>query len=217
MPERIDLDEQIESSRRPLDATWSPKKKKIVACVCISAASLALFGGVFAAYATRTPPLPTTIDQAVAVMSSSAFDRLDPERRRQYAAEAQRLMSDLSWEERRELVSNEQAREAMRAMREEMFDDMARRIARGEQPDFSQWGPRPGAGERRPPEGERRWNPQEMSDEDREAMRERMREAMDNRMNEQVSSGNAQSGGLRSEMMKRGMRNRGAGGGRRGR
>jgi len=104
-----------------------------------------------------------------------------------------------------------------------MFDEAARRYARGESME-GLFGPRP---ERR--EGERREGPPgseemrqrwaQMSEEERqkarEEMMERMRNEMNQRVSEQASSGNAQDGGLRGEMFKR--RGGGPGAGRGGR
>lgn len=215
MPQRIDLDQQAADARRPIDANWSPKKKKVVGLAAGAVALLALTGGVWAALSARQPGLPNNAEDVLSVMSSPAFEKMSSDRKSQYIAEAQRIMRDMSEEDRAKLREDERARKAMEQMRNEMFDEMARRFARGEPLQF------PGAGERRegpsPEEMRRRREEAEkMSDEDRAARMEQFRQRMNQQFDAQVSGGNAQSGGLRSEMFKRGMGGMRGGGGRPG-
>jgi uncharacterized membrane protein YgcG len=162
------------------------------------------------------------MNEALAVMQSGKLDRMDPQRRAQYTEEARRMLWALTDEERRKLFEDEKHREAMRAIREQTFDDMAYRMARGEQIDWSSFGPRRNEmteeQRKRMEEMRERWA--NMTPEEREKemaeRREQMRAEMVNRMNDQFSSGNSQSGALRGEMMSRGGGMRGPGGGGRG-
>jgi hypothetical protein len=214
MSQRIDLDAQMAQARRPIDADWSKRKKLVVSAVAGAVALSALTGGVWAAMSSRAPGMPRTADDVLATLSSSKFDRLSNDRKSQYLDEARRIMRDMSEEDRAKLREDERARKAFEQMREEMFDEMARRFARGEQP---QWPGAPREGERREgptPEQMRQWREREaaMTDEERAERRERMRQMMNSRIDSQISSGNPQSGALRGEMMKRGGGMRGGGG-----
>lgn len=223
MSQRIDLDAQLAESRRPIDANWSKRKKWAVGGVAAMVAASALTGGLWAAMASRPPAMPRTVDDVLATMGSSKFSRLSSDRKSQYLDEARRLMRDMSDEDRAKLREDERARKAFEQMREEMFDEMARRFARGEP---MPWAGQPREGERRQgptPEQARQWREREeqMTDEERAERRERMRQMMNSRIDSQIASGNPQSGALRGEMMKRmggAMRGRGGprGGGPRG-
>lgn len=218
MPQRIDIDAQMAEARRPIDANWSKKKKATVGGAAGAVALLALTGGVWAALSARQPGLPTTADDVLATLSSPKFDQMSNDRKSQYLDEARRIMRDMSEEDRAKLREDERARKAFEQMREEMFDEMARRFARGEP---MQWPGQPREGERREgptPEQMREWRERQekMTEEERAAMREQMRQRINQQFDSQVSGGNAQSGGLRSEMFKRGGGMRGGGGGRPG-
>lgn len=211
MPERYDLTDGLET-RRPIDAGWSKRKKALVggASVGLAAGALATAGVLL--YNARPVGLPKTAQEAVEMMGSARFARLDEDRRAQYADEAARLIRELPQEERRAMMTDEESREALRTLREQMFDDLVRRYARGE--ELPRFGPPPGERRERG-EGERgRW--QEMSEEDRAAAMERMRSMINERLDSQMSSGNAQTGALRGEMFKR-RGGGGPGGGRGGR
>ncbi len=206
---RFDLDDAVnEPKRRPIDANWSPRKKAGVGVCAAVIAAAAIGGGAWAYMNNRTPALPRTMDQALAIMQSGKLDDMDPQRRAQYTAEARRVLWSLSDEDRRKLFEDENNRDAMRAIREQSFDDMAYRRARGEEMDWSEFGPRqrPEMSEedrKRMEEMRERW--ENMTPEEREAERakrmEEMRAEMVNRINEQFGSGNSQSGALRGEMM----------------
>lgn len=133
---RIVLDEQV-GGRTPLDAGWSRKKKTIVGVTAASVAVAAVTVGAVVYVLTRPPSLPKSATEAVAMLTSEKFDQLDEGRKRQYTAEAGRLMRELSDEERRALFADESNRDAMRILREERFDELARRFARGEAPTFN--------------------------------------------------------------------------------
>lgn len=195
--------------RRPIDAGWSGRKKAVVGTGAGVLAAAALVGGAWVWWMSRPVEMPGSAEEALAVLGSARFERMDADRRRQYASEAGRLFMELSREERAELFGEGENREALRALREDMFDDMAYRFARGEGLEFP-WGRRGGDGERR----ERRGpggpgGPGEMDPERRAEMRDRFND----RMNQMFQSGNAQSTGLRGEMFQR-MRGGGGGGSR---
>jgi hypothetical protein len=219
MPQRIDLDAMVKSEpRRPIDASWSPRTKKLVGAAAGGVALAALAGGAWAYISGRPPALPTTPEQALAVMASSKFDSLDKARRSQYIAEAQRLMRGMTPEQRRALMQDEKNRDAMREMREEMMDEMARRIARGEQVEspFAGMGFGGPRGERRP-DGERpQRDPNAQPTAEQQARMEERRQQMESRFAQAISTGNAQSFGLRAEMMRSMMRTREQNGGQRG-
>ena len=209
---RIDLDAELnEGKRRPIDANWTPRKKAIVGGFAAIVAAGAVSAGAWAYMNNRTPSLPKNMNQALAVMQSGKLDQMDPQRRAQYTEEARRMLWALTDEERRKLFEDEKYREAMRAIREQTFDDMAYRMARGEEMDWSSFGPRqrPEMTEeqrKRMEEMRERWA--NMTPEEREKemaeRREQMRAEMVSRMNDQFGSGNSQSGALRGEMMSRG-------------
>lgn len=211
------LDDAVKAeSRRPIDASWSPAKKRGVSAACIVLAAGAVGYGAWAMLDARPPKLPTTANEALVVINSAKFASLDPNRKGQYLEEAMRLVRELPEEQRRDFFQDEKNREAFRKFMEERFDDMARRFARGEEltPMFG-----PGAGGPRPPrtEGEQPRTPP--TEEERAQRMEQMRNEMNKRIAQQIQSGNAQSGGLRGEMMKRmggGAGGRGGWGGGRG-
>ncbi|MEL7474104.1 MAG: hypothetical protein AAGK04_12370 [Planctomycetota bacterium] len=219
MPERIDLDDQLAPARQSIDANWSKRTKALVGAGAGAAALVALAAGVWFFLDRQPPALPKTAQEAMAVMTSAKFERLPDERRRQYAAEARRLIGDLPEEERRAFRQDDESRDAMRAMFREMMDDAVLRYARGEDLEgmFPGRGPgrgRPGGGGGdarsrdgtngrdggRGGEGGRRPGGREGGrGGDPDARQARMRERLSNYFNE----GNAQMGSLRGEMFKR--------------
>lgn len=231
---RFDLDDAKWQVRRALDADWS-KHKKLAVGIGAGVLALAAIGGGVWAYVSSLPPgLPKTAEQAVATIQSAKFERLDPDRKEQILAESRRLMRDMSWEERRELLGDDEAR---MALMEANMDEAARRLARGEGMG-DMWrgmmgGGRPGGEEgreelteeerqRRAEEWERRRQEMEaerasMTDEERLAAQKEREAAMRERMSSQFQSGNAQNTGLRGEFFKRmrAMREQGGGGFRR--
>lgn len=212
--QRFDLDAAMnEGKRRAIDADWSARKKALVGVSAAAVAACAIGGSAWAYMRTRTPSLPTTINQAMAVLASDKLDRMAPERRAQYTEEARRILWSLTDEERRKLFEDEKSREALRAIREQTMDDLAYRIARGEQVDWSQFGPprREMTDEERQRMREEWQRMQNATPEERAARMEEMRNRMANEMRQQLATGNAQSGALRGEMMGRGGRG-GAGG-----
>ncbi|MEM1331295.1 MAG: hypothetical protein AAGG07_12115 [Planctomycetota bacterium] len=172
----------------------------------------AIVGGISLASANAPVNLPETADEALQVMGSTRFERLDDDRKRQYARVAARLVWEMPEEERAALRENEELETALRELRRNFFDDMVYQYARGEetQMPFGRPGGRPGGGgngeggengERRNGEGGRgRGGPRNWSSE--------MRERMVSRMKDSFANGNAQSSALRGEFFKRRMQSR---------
>ena len=231
MPQRINLDEQLAPERKTIDADWSKQRKTIVGVGAAVLAVSAVTAGAFLMIRAQPPKLPTTAEEAIVVLGSAKYERLDSERKLQYATESARLLRELPPEERREIMRDGENREALRQLMEEMMDDAAKKFARGEELEFQGFGFRgPPRGERdgnregreRPerPEGDR----ENMTEEEREQRRAEGRQRMANRFSNALQSGNAQSMGLRGEMFKRmmqsgqmpGRRGGGGGGGGRG-
>ncbi len=126
---------------------WTPRRKKTAAIAGCALSLLILAGGVGMMWWMRLPSLPTSVSEALSVMGSSRFDRLDETRQSQYAAEAARLVGQLSAEERRALFTTNENRDALRKLREEQEDIDARKIALGEKPENPLRGPGgPGGG-----------------------------------------------------------------------
>lgn len=118
--------------RRAIDADWSPRKKRTVAISAAIVAACTLSAGAWFMWTNRLPDMPRTAAEALALINSSAFRSLDPDRQQQYLEEAERLFGELSPEDRRKLMGEEDNRRAMRRLMERRMDETARRIARGE-------------------------------------------------------------------------------------
>ncbi|MEA5557641.1 hypothetical protein [Nodularia spumigena] len=237
MPQRINLDTMTSAPKRQtIDATWSPAKKRAVAGACIGLGSLVLGVGGWYAWANRPVSLPTSRDEAIKVMASARYERMDEDRKRQYAVEAADLFKDVPREEMRSYFEDEGTRDVLMEMRREQMDETILRVARGEPvPDWSTgWRPggmgggRPGGGPGGAAgEGERRpWGQGggpgeggggEMTDEQREQRRAEMAGRINQRIGQAINDGNAQMNGLRSEFMSRMRAQMGGGGGGGGR
>lgn len=224
MPTRIDLDAATAPVRKTLDANWSPRKKKVVASLCIGLGSVAVVAGSYFAWTNRPVSLPKTCEEAMKVMASDRYKGLDEERKRQYAVVAAELFRDIPREEMRNYFQDESTREVLFQMREQAMDEMILKVARGEPVEDMRMGWRPGGfggpGGQRPdgqrPEGERReGGPDggpgagpgagggEMTDEQRQQRRAEMAQRIRDRIGTAVNDGNAQMNGLRSEFMQR--------------
>jgi len=220
MPTRIDLDAATAPVRKTLDANWSPRKKKVVASLCIGLGSVAVVAGSYFAWTNRPVSLPKTREEAMKVMASDRYKGLDEERKRQYAVVAAELFRDIPREEMRNYFQDESTREVLFQMREQAMDEMILKVARGEPVEDMRMGWRPGGfggpGGQRPdgqrPEGERReGGPDggpgagggEMTDEQRQQRRAEMAQRIRDRIGTAVNDGNAQMNGLRSEFMQR--------------
>ena len=169
-----------------------------LACVVVSAGAIA--GGIWLQRSQAPLAMPTSADEALDGLSSEAYQRMDDQRRRQYAFEAGRLLRDrfreMTPEEREALREDEALREALERSRQDMFDEMVRRAARGEGMERPDWGRRGGEG---------RPDTDEMTPEQRERMeemRDRMRERIAEQLKSTWDSGDAQSTGLRQEFFK---------------
>jgi len=185
------------SERKPIDSNWSKRTKKIVGSVAALLAVGAVTAGAWVMIASRPPGLPKTAEEAVAVMSSDAFDRLDGDRKKQYIAQARKLLADLPEEERRQLVREDMRREARWEMRSQMMDDFAYSLARGERPDMPMRRPRNNDGD-----GERRERP------DPSDIPPEVRDRIADAIMTSIQSGNAQANALRGEMFQRRMMRR---------
>ena len=127
---------------------WTPKRKKIAAVAFCLFSLCGLGLGAWLMIRMQPPGLPQTAEEALAVMKSAKFDQLDSLQKEEYENEANKLMANMPWEERRELFQND--RETMEKLMERNMEEMAKKFARGEQPQFPFGGPR---GDR--PQGER--------------------------------------------------------------
>lgn len=163
------------------------------------AGALALGAAVWAFTGTRVS-LPSSPEDAVAALAAGELDALDADRRAAWMEEARRLLRDMPPEDRRALLSDEQTRRAMGELMRDAIDERARAFARGEELTF---GFRRGEGERGEGFRQMRERFEEMTEEERRAMMQERMEQAENDMRAQMSSGNAQSGGLRAEMGKR--------------
>lgn len=223
MPQRISLDAPAAPARKAIDANWSPRKKKLVAGLCIGFGSVAVAAGSYFAWTHRPVSLPKTREEAMKVMASDRYKNLDEERKRQYAVVAAELFKDIPREEMRTYFQDESTREALFAMREQAMDEMILKLARGEPVEDMRMGWRPGGpggpggggpGGQRPdgqrPEGERGpggpggpGGGGEMTEEQRQQRRAEMTQRIRDRIGNSVNDGNAQMNGLRSEFMSR--------------
>ena len=142
--------------RKAVDADWTKARKIAVGSVATLLAVCALGAGIYFAWENRPVRLPKTAAEAVSVINSGRVDRLSSDRKKQYFAEASRLMQDVPQEERRELFRDEASRDAMRQVMMEQMDNSMREIARGNV-TFEEWAAqmREQWNNRRPPEGQR--------------------------------------------------------------
>lgn len=206
MPNRVNLDETVSPKRRPIDAGWNKRRKIVVGAVSGCLAVAAAAGGLMVWSAMTPPPLPRSAEEAMRVLASDRFDRLEPERREAYVTEASRLLQDLPADQRRAFFQElpEEHRQGMRVLMEERMDDLARRIARGEvdpsDPETMRemfGGMRRGEGGGRPGGGD--------GGGDRGGWRGgdgNWQARISDRLSQQVQSGSAQRTGLRTEMFR---------------
>ncbi len=118
--------------RKAVDADWTKARKVAVGSVATLLAVCALGAGAYFAWDNRPVRLPKTASEAVAVINSGRVDRLSSDRKKQYFAEASRLMEDVPAEDRRDLFRDEESRDAMRQVMMEQMDTSMREIARGD-------------------------------------------------------------------------------------
>lgn len=134
---------------------WTPKRKKIAAIAFCFFSLCGLAAGAWAMLWLQPPGLPKTAEEALAVMKSAKFERLDETQKGEYADEANKLMANMPGEERRELFKND--RESMEKLMERKMEEMAKKMARGEQIEFP-FGGGPPRGDRPPGESPDRGN-----------------------------------------------------------
>lgn len=190
--------------RLAIDASWSPKKKALVAGLSLAATAGAVFGGLSLWNLNAPPPRPESAAEAVAFIQSGRYEKLDADRRRSYARDASTLLRNASEEERRELMSDPELREHLGDLRRDVMDDMVLRWAKGEEVENPFAGMRPPRRE----DGENQERPEGMPS------RSEMQQMARQRIAENSASGNAQMSGLRGEMFKQRRAERaGSGGG----
>lgn len=151
-----------EISMNPKD--WTQKQRKIAAiagcCMCFGLLAAAVWFAMW----MQPPGLPTTADEAIKVMNSSKFERLDEQRKDEYTEAAMALFANLPPDQRRDLFRNEESREQMRKAFERQMEEGLRKWAKGDQQSpFSgmPWGGPGGPGGGGPrPDGERGDRPQ---------------------------------------------------------
>ncbi len=182
--------------RKTVDADWTKARKIAVGTAATLLAIGALGAGVYFAWDNRPVSLPKTAEEAVAVINSGRVDRLSADRKRQYYAEASRLMEDVPEESRREMFRDEENRDAMRQVMMEQMDNSMREIARGNV-TFEDWAQqmREQWANRRPPEGQRRERPEAEEEGERPSQADR-REQMVSRMESGFQNGDGQRMGL---------------------
>lgn len=215
---------EFSEKRKAVDADWTKARKIAVGAAATLLAIGALGAGGYFAWQNRPVSLPKTAAEAVSVINSGRVDRLNADRKRQYYAEASRLMQDVPQEERREMFRDEESRDAMRQVMMEQMDNSMREIARGNV-TFEEWAAqmreqwanrRPPEGQRRPEGEERAERPEGPPEGDRPSEAER-RQQMVSRMESGFQNGDGQRMGLMMAFRQRmGNAMRGGPGGRGG-
>jgi|GEM_PF-1555237 len=186
--------------RKAVDADWTKARKVAVGSVATLLAVCALGAGAYFAWDNRPVRLPKTASEAVAVINSGRVDRLSTDRKKQYFAEASRLMEDVPAEDRRDLFRDEESRDAMRQVMMEQMDTSMREIARGDV-TFEEWAAqmRERWANRRPPEGQQRERdgerPEGEGEENRPSQADRQQQ-MVSRMESGFQNGDGQRMGL---------------------
>ena len=95
----------------------SPKKKLLLGALVVTAVT-SITAGSYYSWLITSPPLPKTVDEAIAILSSKRYERLPDYRKNEYLNETHRLMKTLSPKERRQKMevarSDDSVRQAMR-------------------------------------------------------------------------------------------------------
>ncbi|MEM9345534.1 MAG: hypothetical protein AAGB26_02840 [Planctomycetota bacterium] len=86
-------------------------------------------GMAYTYWPAGTPPMPETMEDVPALLESEAYKNLSPELRREYVMRVQQLMKSADREQRREVMSNDASRDAMRDMFKQMMVDRAKQFA----------------------------------------------------------------------------------------
>ena len=110
-----------EAPRQTIDASWSTKKKALVAGLSLAATAGAVLGGLSLWTLNSPPPRPTTAAEAVAFIQSGRYERLDTDRRRGYARDAANLLRDLTDEDREAILADEDLREKLGDVRRDIW------------------------------------------------------------------------------------------------
>lgn len=207
---RVELLDASPAPRTGIDADWSPRKRRTVVALASLLALVAVVGGVWLYIATRPIGLPNSAQEAIDTIRSKRFDALDPDRKGQILAEADRLFAALTPEQKAALKLDTQA---MTALKKAAFNDYARRYARGEDIKKDKK-PCDGSPATKKPTGDGQHPADGGKDADQAAAAARAgRDAWLAGMREGHQSGNAQDAALQGEFWAQWTRGSGAAGG----
>jgi len=164
--------------------------------VLITVAVVALIGGGLYAWYLVPPPMPTTVEEATALLKSDRFQRLSDHEKRDYHDRIAELFGPLDRDQRRQLMRDNDLRDARRDMFRRMMVQRARAFALADEAkreamiaeDLARFEAMRGQRPKRPEQGER----PERSEEQRA---ERGRERRD-RIEDWVNNGNGQDWAL---------------------
>ncbi len=108
-------------------------KRNILVLVLVLVASGVLGAGIYVTRLVTPPPMPQTIDDALAVIKSPRFTRLPVDRKLSYAERFRQLVRDLDEQQRRQLWEqfrqDEALRQAQRDLMQQMMIERARQFA----------------------------------------------------------------------------------------
>jgi len=164
--------------------------------VLITVAVVALIGGGLYAWYLMPPAMPTTVEEATALLKSDRFQRLGAHEKRDYHDRIAELFGPLDRDQRRQLMRDNDLRDARRDMFRQMMVQRARAFALADEAkreamiaeDLARFEAMRGQRPKRPEQGER----PERSEEQRA---ERGRERRD-RIEDWVNNGNGQDWAL---------------------
>ncbi|MBY0113601.1 MAG: hypothetical protein K2Y21_12330 [Phycisphaerales bacterium] len=215
-PARRDLGASIPSLQY---ADWTPTQKKVAAGGLAVVAIAMLVGGAWLTRQWMPPSMPKTFADGAAVIATGRINNLDETRRGDFYRELARMWPSLSEEERNKWRSDPAYEKMMEQIREQAMDDTAKKIARGEE-KLPEWGPPPGPRPEPKPEDK----PKDAGGKPQSAQpggggggggggngragrnSEQRRQMIVNRISNSIMNRNAQSNGLRGEMMRGGQR-----------
>ena len=109
-----------------VDAAADRRKKTIKAVGFTSIAVMVLATGGFLAWYLTAPPMPATLDEAIALANSPRYKRLSDEQKQPYLDVIREQFGSLDREQRRAMIGDDEdardmARDAMRAMMMQMM------------------------------------------------------------------------------------------------
>lgn len=111
-----------------------PRRLAVGLLIVVSAAVLG--GGIYYGWLLMPLSLPQTASQGLEEIGSARFERMDPQRKQEYLQHTGSLMRDMTDDERREMFTrfrtDESAREAMAAIRDDATIDRIRKIAQAD-------------------------------------------------------------------------------------